>query len=314
MQDWPSCLPHSRPEPLAEQPPEGAIFTAFASHPDQPVLLDGVDEPLDVRFDRKVGPPALALHGQPSNGVPRSHVRPVPIATPQDILLVDSLQYPRDGELPQLILDGGDASRAPLAVPCRDVPPSDELSAVALPLESLHEMVKVLLEMALIVRRTDAVPPRGCLLRRSRQPPVRNGSSSNASRVPDRWLGCAWAFFAIPCQKVDMGPPARLVRSMLPGQAPSSCQPLPQGHGPAVSECGGLICPPPRRRRPFLRSGWPTGPAGRDRRGSPKFLALLFPPTRLLVDPGGPAGPSPVAVPLCWPPGRSTHRRPLDPW
>ena len=54
-------------------------------------------------------------------------------------------------------------------------------------------------------------------------------------------MGCSWAFFAIPCQKVDIGSPARLVRSMLPVPAPSSCQPLPPVNGPTVSEYCGLI-------------------------------------------------------------------------
>jgi hypothetical protein len=148
----------------------------------------------------------------------------------------------------------------------------------------------------------------------SRQHALRNGSLSHSERLPNRCLGCSWAFFAIPYQKVDIGSPARLVRSMLPVQAPYSWQPLPPVTGPTVSESYGLIGPPPRRRRPFLRLGWPTWPAGRDRRGSPKFLAFLFPQTTLLVDPGGPSGTSPVAVPLGWLLGRYTQRRPLYPW
>jgi hypothetical protein len=122
------------------------------------------EEPLDVRFYHTVVPPELKLNGQPVNGVQRSHLRPVPIATAQKLLLIDGLQYPRDGELPPLLLDGGDASRAQLAIPFRDVPPSDAFGTVSLPLESLHEGVNVLIEMALIVLRTDAVHPRGCLL------------------------------------------------------------------------------------------------------------------------------------------------------
>ena len=74
------------------------------------------------------------------------------------------MPYPRDGEWPQRILDGGDASWAPLAIPFWDILPADELGSVSLPLESLHEMVHVLVEIALLVRRTHAVHPRGCRL------------------------------------------------------------------------------------------------------------------------------------------------------
>jgi hypothetical protein len=164
MQDLPICLQHSRPEPLADQPPAGAIFKAFSQPPPSPVLLAVVEAPLAVRFYHTVVPPELQLHGPPINGLHRSSWRPVPIATTPAIRLGDGVQSPRDGEWPQLIRDGGHASRAPLAIPCRDVRPSDELGAVALPLASRHEMVHVRIEMALIVRRTDAVHPRGCLL------------------------------------------------------------------------------------------------------------------------------------------------------
>jgi hypothetical protein len=47
------------------------------------------EEPLDVRFYHKVVPPELELDGQPVNGVQCSHLRPVPIATAQEILLID---------------------------------------------------------------------------------------------------------------------------------------------------------------------------------------------------------------------------------
>jgi hypothetical protein len=91
MQDLAICLQHSRPEPRADQPQEGAIFHACSQHPHPPVLLDGVEEPRDVRFDHNVVPPKLKRNGPPIHGVQRSHLRPVPLATRQEILLVDGL-------------------------------------------------------------------------------------------------------------------------------------------------------------------------------------------------------------------------------
>jgi len=155
--------------------------------------------------------------------------------------------------------------------------------------------------------------PEAAAVRLSRQHSVRHGSWRHSERWPNRCGGCAWAFCALPGQQVGLVSPARLVRARLPLPAPDACPPLPRVHGPTVAASGGLLCPPPRRRRPFLRSGWPPGPAGQDRRGSPKCLALLFPPTTRLVDPGGPSRTSPVAVPWCRLLGRSTPRRPLSP-
>jgi hypothetical protein len=66
--------------------------------------------------------------------------------------------------LPPLSLDGGEAQRAPRALPWREVRPPDRVGAVLLPLESLPEGVNVRVEMALSVLRPQAVHPRGCLL------------------------------------------------------------------------------------------------------------------------------------------------------
>ena len=62
----------------------------------------------------------LELDGQPVNGAQCSHLRPVPIAPAQEILRIEGLPSPRAGEVPPRLLDGGDASRAPLALPVRE--------------------------------------------------------------------------------------------------------------------------------------------------------------------------------------------------
>jgi hypothetical protein len=163
-QDGPRWIQHSRLEPCAAPPQAGAIFQACSPPPHPPVMLDVVEAPLAVRFDHPGGPPALERAGQPVNGGQCFHLRPAPIAPAPAILLLAGLPSPRHGAWPPRLLAGGDASRAPLAIPLRDGPPSDALGTESLPLESLHAVVHVLIEMARFVLRPDALPPRGCRL------------------------------------------------------------------------------------------------------------------------------------------------------
>jgi site-specific DNA recombinase len=164
LQHLPICIQHPRLEPRPDAPQERAVLKAFCQPPPPPAMIDGVEEPLDVCFYPKGIPPDLTLHGQPGHGVHRPHMRTVSLATAQAILLVEGLPSPRDGALPPLIFHGGDSSRASLAMPFRHVLPSDEFGAGALPLEALHAGVHVLVEMALLLQRAEAVHPLGGLL------------------------------------------------------------------------------------------------------------------------------------------------------
>jgi hypothetical protein len=69
-------------------------------------VIDVVEEALDIRFDHPVVAPNLALDRQFVPCVQGSPVWPIPIATAQDILLVDGCEEARDRQLQPLVVDG----------------------------------------------------------------------------------------------------------------------------------------------------------------------------------------------------------------
>jgi uncharacterized protein YjeT (DUF2065 family) len=127
-------------------------------------VVEVVEESLDVRFHDIVVLPKLELEGQLVYGVQRSHVRAIAITTAQKVLLVDGLQDARDGELQQLVLYRRNPQRAQLAFPFGDVLPSNEFGSVSLLLESLHQVVDVLIEVLFIVLGAHAVYAVGGIL------------------------------------------------------------------------------------------------------------------------------------------------------
>jgi hypothetical protein len=96
--------------------------------------------------------------------VQRPHRGPIPIATAPDVLLVERFEDPRDGPLPQLVFPGGYPERAAVPVAFRDIVPLDAFGAVALPLQSLDQVVNVLRAMLLVRLRADVIDARRRIL------------------------------------------------------------------------------------------------------------------------------------------------------
>jgi hypothetical protein len=150
-------LQHSCPEPFPNQPQQRTVLQALLQHPDQPVVLDVVNEPLNVGFHHEVIPPKLALDRQLIHRVQCPDVGPIPIATAQEILLVDGFEDSRDRALQPLVFHGWYLERAALPVTFRDLVPLDEFGSVALPLQSLDQVVYVLLQMLLVRPGADVI-------------------------------------------------------------------------------------------------------------------------------------------------------------
>jgi hypothetical protein len=85
----------------------------------------------------------------------------IPIATAQEILRVDGCEKARDRQLQQGVCHGRYPSGAPLAVPFWAIVPSDQLGPVVLPLQTLHQVADVLLQIPLVCLRAHLIDPVG---------------------------------------------------------------------------------------------------------------------------------------------------------
>jgi hypothetical protein len=150
-------LQHACPEPFPNQPPQRTVLQALLPHPDQPVGLDGVTEPLNVCFHHEVVPPNLERDRQLLHRVQGSDVGPISVATAPEVLLVDGFEDSRDRALPPRVLHGRYPERAALPVTCREIVPRDAFGSGALPLPALDQVVYVLLQMWLVPLGADVI-------------------------------------------------------------------------------------------------------------------------------------------------------------
>jgi hypothetical protein len=126
-------------------------------------VIDVVDEACDIRFPHPVVWPTLELDRQFVHRVQSSHVWPIPIPTPPELLLVDGCEEVRDRQLQQFILDGRDPQRSQLAMLCGDIVPSEPFGSVTLPLQSLHQWPDVLSQVLLVRLRAHLIDAVGGL-------------------------------------------------------------------------------------------------------------------------------------------------------
>jgi len=100
---------HSGLQPRPNQPQQGAVINPLRQHPSHPLLLDGLKALRDVRFHPPGIASALELDGQGIHGIQRTHLRAIPVTTPQEVLLVDGFEEARHCQLQELVCYGGHA-------------------------------------------------------------------------------------------------------------------------------------------------------------------------------------------------------------
>jgi hypothetical protein len=257
-------------------------------------MVDVVEEPGDVRFDSPVVSATLPLDRHCVDGIKSTHMRPVAIATAQDVLLVDCCESTRDCPRHQRLLHHGHAQWTSCPTPFRSRVSSDECGTVACALETLDKVPEVVLQGVRLRLSTHPVHAVGGVLL-DRSPAV-----SHQLRIahPLEVLKPVMLLaFCLLCSAWPGGwpcGPTLHVRAMLPGHASSDCPPLPRVIGSPVSAYSERLGLPRGHRAPllFLR-GVSLALSPQEPRGSPTCLTPLSTPTTLLVDPGRPSGISP---------------------
>src|SRR5206468_9840582 len=90
MDDFAILFQYSRSQPLANQVQKGSILDSLFQHFLQPLPLDIVKEPFDVRFHHELVPAKLQLSAQAFKRVVRAYPGSVAISARQEVNFVYS--------------------------------------------------------------------------------------------------------------------------------------------------------------------------------------------------------------------------------
>ena len=118
-------------QPLADQPQDARIGDPVRHHPQQPLVVDRVEEAADVGIEHPVH--ALAHHRrmQRRESLMRVPSRPEAVGEAEEVDLVDGAQHLGDRALDDLVLQRRHAERALPAIGFRDVDAPNRLRPVA---------------------------------------------------------------------------------------------------------------------------------------------------------------------------------------
>ncbi len=153
------ALQDASPQPQLDEPKDAAIGDPVRHHPQQPLVVDRVEEAADVGVEH----PGHALTHD--RGVQRieSHVRAPPrpeaVGEAQEVDLVDAVEHRHHGLLDDLVLQGRDAQRPHPPVGLRDEGPPGRLGPVGAQVDPPMEVGESCLEVGLVLLPGQASTP-----------------------------------------------------------------------------------------------------------------------------------------------------------
>ena len=100
---------HSGLEPFADNPDQAFVGNAFFQHFHQPVVIDVVEEPPDVRLDDPPVFPVMERVAQFLGGLSRTASGPVSDAFVGEVVFPDGLEDHPHGLLRDFVFQHGDA-------------------------------------------------------------------------------------------------------------------------------------------------------------------------------------------------------------
>jgi hypothetical protein len=119
---------------------------------------------LDVRFYHPGVSSELELDGQCLHRLQGAYLWAIAIPIAQEILRIAGFEEARYCPLQELVFSGGNPQGTLRAIPFRNIRASDELGAVPLLLQALHEVVDVFVQVLLVFLGTHLIHASGGIL------------------------------------------------------------------------------------------------------------------------------------------------------
>src|SRR5687768_4162282 len=135
----------------------------------QPTVVDGVEEPTDVRIEHPAHLPAHEPDIERIQRIVLAATWSESVREAEKFLLVDCIQHLDDRPLDDLVLQRGDAERPKPPVRLRDECSARRLCSVRPSMQSRVELSEVLLELHLVLLPRHTVDPSGRRLLQSEE-------------------------------------------------------------------------------------------------------------------------------------------------
>src|SRR6266851_2590970 len=146
-------------EPPLDQAEDSRVSDPVPQHPNQPSVVDGVEEGSDVEIEHPVH--ALRHHRpfQGCQGGVRAAPRPEAVAEPQEVRLVDRIQHLGYRPLDNLVFERGNAEGPAAAVAFRDVRAAYRLGPVLSAVDPFVQALKVTFQRLLVLVHRHPIDP-----------------------------------------------------------------------------------------------------------------------------------------------------------
>jgi site-specific DNA recombinase len=142
----PAVLQHARVQPLLDVTQDAPVRDPVPDELHEPSVVQGVEEPADVRVEHVAHLPRADRHRQRVQRHVGAAAGAEPVGEVQEVGLIDGVEHLHGRPLDDLVLQHGDADGAFSSVCFRDVHPSDRLGPVPASGKAVREVLEVALQ------------------------------------------------------------------------------------------------------------------------------------------------------------------------
>ena len=151
-------------EPFADEIEKGAVVDPKTEHPQQPAVVDVLEEPADIGFHQVAELAGRQRHAEIAHRVLGAPARAVAMGAVEEVFLVDRPQELGTGQLHEFIFQRRDAQRPFFSVLFRYVDAPDEFRPVAPGFHALRQVGDVAFQIGCVSLRRQPIDATGRLL------------------------------------------------------------------------------------------------------------------------------------------------------